>query len=456
MEIPAKREAKVAEFKGRLFRRGDAGYELARTASVWHAGVPNRMPEIIIQAASENDVVNAVKLARHEGRKITVRSGGHSWAGNHLRDGCLLLDLSLLQDFSIDSQGMTATVQPGRKGSELNAALAERGLFFPTGHCTDVGVGGYLLQGGFGWRGREFGPACASVIGIDVVTADGELRYADEQRDAELFWAARGAGPGFFAIVTRFHLKVYPLDQVALTSFYIYPPEVWEEFYRWAHEVCPGLPIEVDVNLLTYRDQALSAQGPVTSVSVVAFTDALDRAREDIALFENCPVRNRALVAKSNMQTNAVELTHGTDEHFPTNKRFLADTMWYHGSFDRVLPGLREIKENLPPAPSHFLWFPWTPISSRRTSMAFSLDDDFYIGLYTAWDDAADDDKYRKWVTERMRALEPVGTGMALADENLINRPARFVSDENLWRLDEIRTKYDPERLFHAWLGRPW
>lgn len=414
------------------------------------------MPEVIIEAVSESDVVNAVRLARDEGRKITVRSGGHSWAANHLRDGCVLLDLSRLKDFSIDSDNMTATVQPGRRGSELSGTLAERGLFFPTGHCTEVCVGGYLLQGGFGWRGRELGPACMSIIGIDVVTADGEMRYADEQRDPDLFWAARGAGPGFFGVVTRYHLKLYPPHKVALTSYYIYPPEAWEDFYRWAHEVCLGLSMEVDVNVLTYRDQELSTQGPVTSVSIVSFANDLDKASEDIALFEKCPVRNRALVAKLNMQTNVVELTRGTDEHYPTDKRFLADTIWYHGSFDHVLPGLREIKENLPPAPSHFLWFPWNPAASKGASTAYSLDDDFYIGLYVAWEDPSDDDKYRKWVTERMRALEPVATGMALADENLSNRPARFVTDENLRRLDEIRARYDPNGLFHAWLGRPW
>ncbi|MGO9060261.1 MAG: FAD-binding protein [Candidatus Binataceae bacterium] len=67
----------------------------------------------------------------------------------------MLLDLSRLKDFSIDSDNMTATVQPGRRGSELSGTLAERGLFFPTGHCTEVCVGGYLFQGGFGWRGPE-------------------------------------------------------------------------------------------------------------------------------------------------------------------------------------------------------------------------------------------------------------------------------------------------------------
>jgi hypothetical protein len=42
-----------------------------------------------------------------------------------------------------------------------------------------------------------------------------------------------------------------------------------------------------------------------------------------------------------------------------------------------------------------------------------------------------------------------------LADENLINRPARFVSEENLRRLDELRATWDPRGVFVSWLGRP-
>ena len=78
-----------------------------------------------------------------------------------------------------------------------------------------------------------------------------------------------------------------------------------------------------------------------------------------------------------------------------------------------------------------------------------------YIALYAAWDEERDDGRYRTWVTERMQAMEPVATGIQLADENLINRPQRFVTDENLRRLDQIKAVYDPEGLFVSWLGRP-
>lgn len=75
--------------------------------------------------------------------------------------------------------------------------------------------------------------------------------------------------------------------------------------------------------------------------------------------------------------------------------------------------------------------------------------------MYAAWTDPADDQKYTSWVTDHMRAWEPYASGIQLADENLLNRPYRFVTTENLQRLDDLRAKWDPEGVFVSWLGRP-
>src|SRR6202035_1921236 len=93
-------------------------------------------------------------------------------------------------------------------GDELLELLAKHDLFFPAGHCPGVGLGGYLLQGGFGWNGRVHGPACMSVEAIDVVLGDGSRVHASEEENADLLWAARGAGPGFFGVVTSFYLRL--------------------------------------------------------------------------------------------------------------------------------------------------------------------------------------------------------------------------------------------------------
>jgi len=88
--------------------------------------------------------------------------------------------------------------------------------------------------------------------------------------------------------------------------------------------------------------------------------------------------------------------------------------------------------------------------------MAFSIEDDTYIALYGGSAERSRDGETAAWATERMRDMEPLSSGIQLADENLGRRPSRFVADEHLRRLDAIRADYDPHGLFHPWMGRPW
>jgi hypothetical protein len=128
--------------------------------------------------------------------------------------------------------------------------------------------------------------------------------------------------------------------------------------------------------------------------------------------------------------------------------------MWTHASAGELLPGMRRIAETLPEAPSHMLWMNWGP-SPERPEMAYSVEDDTYIAVYGVWRDPADDPANVAWVADRMREMEHLASGIQLADENLGERPARFVTDANLARLDELRAKHDPEGRFHPWMGRP-
>lgn len=435
--------------------RGEDGYETARRETCWNARTPARYPELIVQAESEADVVAAVRAAAARGMRIGVRSGGHSWAGNHVRDGGMLLDLSRLADVEVDEATLTAAVQPGCRGDALLAALAEHDLFFPTGHCVGVAVGGYLLQGGFGWNGRVHGPACMSVEAIDVVTADGQLVRADAERNSDLYWAARGAGPGFCGVVTRFYLRVYPKPKVTANAVYLYPIEVLDEVFRWAYEIGPRVAREMELMLFIHRDEAgeleIAVTGPV-------LTDTQRRADEALALLESCPVLDQAKLALANVPMTIADMYAGSHAIYPDAYRYAADNMWTHASADELLPGLWRIAETTPPAPSHMLWMNWQPGSTpgpARPDMAYSVEDDTYIALYAVWSDASEDADHVAWVTERMREMEGLSSGIQLADENLGNRPARFVTDEHMARLDRVRADRDPEGRFHTWMGRP-
>jgi hypothetical protein len=100
------------------------------------------------------------------------------------------------------------------------------------------------------------------------------------------------------------------------------------------------------------------------------------------------------------------------------------------------------------------MWMNWGA-SPAREPMAYSVEDETYIALYAVWQDQADDASNLDWATGNMKSMEALASGIQLADENLGRRPARFMDEENLSRVDRIRADRDPEGLFHEWMGRP-
>ncbi|MBX7168507.1 MAG: FAD-binding oxidoreductase [Pirellulales bacterium] len=439
--------------RGHTYRRGEAGYEAARQAVMWNRRVPDRFPDMIVQANDVYDVVAAVALARRERLRLSACSGGHSWSGNHLREGGLLLDLSRLDEAHVDAQRLRATVGPGCTGAELAGMLVRQGVFFPAGHCRGVAVGGYLLQGGYGWHSRALGPACMSVEAVDVVTADGALVHASPAQNAELYWAARGAGPGFFGIVTRFHLRLYPRPKVIGFAAQTYRIELLEDVFGWMHEVGPQVPVEIELQALMSRHTP-GVRGAGFTVVAPIFADGYRQAWRLLSFFNRNPHRRRANWAVSFVPSGLGPMYRGVMSHYPDGHRYAVDNMWTHATYAELLPGLRRIADTLPPAPSHMLWMNWAP-PSERPDMAYSMEDNIYLALYSVWKHAHDDLQFVDWPVSRMREMEHLATGCQLADENLGQRPARFATDKNLTRLDTVRAQYDPDGRFYPWMGRP-
>src|ERR1700753_229841 len=138
----------------RFVFRGTDEYEAARRATVWNSILPERFPAVIMQAREARDVAAALRYARAHGYRVGVRSGGHSWNASHLRDGGMLLDVSRLGHCRVDTDAMIAHVGAGVIASAFATDLDAQGLFFPSGHCEGIRLGGYLLQGGSGWDNK--------------------------------------------------------------------------------------------------------------------------------------------------------------------------------------------------------------------------------------------------------------------------------------------------------------
>ncbi|QKV90977.1 FAD-binding oxidoreductase [Streptomyces sp. NA02950] len=453
----------AAGLEGTLVERGDPEYERLWTSMVWNGLKPARFPEVIVSAASERDVPRALRLARSRSLHVSVRSGGHSWCASPLREGSLLLDLSRLRGRTVDPDSRTAEVQPGVTGGELAAELSRYGLAFPSGHCPSVAVGGYLLSGGLGWNPGVFGPACASVLGIEAVTADGEVVRCDAGERPELFWAARGAGPGFFAVVTRFRLRLYPLPSAITTTAYSFPLAEAEPVARRLAEVAEGLDpsVEAGMTLATAGPEVSDAspRPKVVSVTATAFADSRREAVRSLAPLRDCPFAERALVRREDEPTCFASLYEGGDGVWPREHRYAVDTLWSDEDLGTLMALCGEAMA-MAPSEKSLVLVPIAPASRNPEllrDMAFSVLGRNYLVPYAVWDDPAQDADQLRWLRRTMNVLEPLGTGHYVAEADLpagLSRAERSFTPDGWRRLEALRARYDPDGVFPSYLPR--
>ncbi|GAA2165834.1 FAD/FMN-containing dehydrogenase [Humibacillus xanthopallidus] len=440
-------------FEGTLVLRDTDGFDLARVDRVFNRRLPDRSPAAVLRVASEDDVIRGVRLARERGWKVAVRSGGHSWAQWSIRDEALVLDLAALTDITYDEATGVVSAGPAvRGGIELAAFLAERDRFFVGGHCPTVGIGGFLLQGGQGWNCRGWGWAAEYVEAVDVVTADGELVRADATTNADLYWAARGAGPGFFGVVTRFHLRTLPALRHVAQTVHAYALDDFDEVMTWLHATHASVPDSVEIVALTKTDPAI-APDPVLLVTAVALLDDAAAAKSVLAAFRTSPALERALLVIDAEPTTVDEQRRRQLADNPEGRRWAVDNAWLRGTADEVVPAMRRAYTTLPTAESFTIWFSMAPLR-ELPDMAFSLQSEIYLASYVVWEDPADDAANVAWLESAMADLEPVTVGQYLGDSDLSRRQVRFMSDDAWARLALIRAERDPDGLFVGhWAG---
>jgi FAD/FMN-containing dehydrogenase len=443
----------------RLILPAHDGYEQARVGRIFNARRPQRYPAAILFAETDADIVAGVRLARQRGWQVAVRSGGHSWAGWSVRDETLLLDLGQMRDMSLDDESGVASVRPAvQGGAELDPYLEASGRFFGGGHCPTVGVGGFLLQGGQGWNARGWGWAAESVVGLDVVTADGNLVHADAEQHTDLFWAGRGAGPGFPGVVTRFYLQTRRRPGVMASSSAIYPMERFGEVMTWLQENhgCVSSDVEIVATGMTMPGTSgTAAPGPpVLAVTALAMVDSDSAAAAALAPLEACPLAAHALARRPVTPTTLAEQRAEQLRMNPEGHRYLVDNAWIDGNADITVPALRGLFATLPTPQSFCIWYSMAPLR-KLPDMAFSLQSEIYVAAYVIYPDPADDDHCRTWLARQMRQLEPVTAGQYVGDSDLANRQVKFLGDAQWRRLQQIQATRDPDRLFVGYLASP-
>ena len=139
-----------AAMNGPVIGPADPDYDRARR--VWNADI-DRYPAVIARCASPADVAAAVTFAATNGLEITVRGGAHSMSGAAVADRGLMIDLSQLNQVSVDPQAKRARAGGGALLAGLDAVDGEGRL-----RRGSAAAGpGPAFPGQPGWRRRGFG-----------------------------------------------------------------------------------------------------------------------------------------------------------------------------------------------------------------------------------------------------------------------------------------------------------
>lgn len=410
---------------------------VAAASRVWNTQVTNR-PAAVVRCATTSDVQAAVRVARTTGVPLSVRGGGHDWAGRAVRDGGLMIDLSPMRQVEID--GDTAIVAGAVTVSDLLDAAAAHGFSAAVGTVGSVGVAGLTLGGGYGTLIGVAGLAIDNLVAAEVVLADGRVVTADSDTEPELFWALRGGG-GNLGIVTHLRTRLFPAAEVTTGQIAF----AWDE----ARSVLRGWR-----ELTARTDDALDVMFAVMMTPngrVLAMLPTWSGATADA---DRHILQVRALgtpVLDGVGRMSLATAVHTMDGMFGPDNYHLSSRMLPELT-DAAIDAIVVCAEAMPAASAlnvHHAHGAAARIPVGATAFAYR-DDHLLVQILGRWNDG-DGTAERAWVHQTARRLDahalPGGWAvlMARGDER-----AREAFGPNTERLLKAKAHYDPDGIFEA------
>jgi FAD/FMN-containing dehydrogenase len=439
---------------GAVLAPADPGYDDAR--AVWNAMI-DRRPAVIVRCRSTADVIAAVGFAREHGLPASVRGGGHNVAGHAVADAGVMIDLSLMSGVRVDPELRRAWVEGGATWGVVDAATQAFGLATPGGLISETGVGGLTLNGGIGWLRSRYGLSIDSLVGADVVTADGRLVHTSPDENPDLLWALRGGG-GNFGVVTGFEFALHPVGPTVMFCAPIYPIEAgarpiraWRDFLADKHDSVGSIVEFSTVPESADYPEAAWGRRVYTMAAVYA-----GDAAEGEALLQ--PLRELAEpVVDFSGQMAYVDVQRLFDAVIPFGRhRCYWKSRYLDGLGDDVIDLIVEGNRQ-PPSPGTLssIWnFGGATAAVPADATAFGdRSMPWMVSFDSIWDTAEDDEINIAWTRDRWEQLRPYSHH----DRIYLNFPGHGEDGEDLTRrsyganygrLAEIKRRYDPANMF--------
>jgi FAD/FMN-containing dehydrogenase len=439
--------------EGTVLGPGEEGYDDARR--LWNAQ-HDRRPAVIARVRTDEDVAAAVRFGVARGLEIAVRGGSHSMSGASSVDDGLMIDLSEMNQVTVDPEARRARVGGGALLGDLDAAAQAHGLATPAGMVSHTGVGGLTLGGGMGWLSRRHGLSIDNLESVQIVAADGSILRAAEDENPDLFWAVRGGG-GNFGVVTEFEFRLHEVGPLVQFGFLFWGLDQGAEMLRVARDLVPGLPPELGIVIgclnappapfvpAELHFQPGYALIVVGSGSPEQHADALSQIRAALP-----PAVEFATPMPYTAVQQFIDEANGWGNYSYDKGSYLADLS--DGAIDVIT---RHVPQKTSPHSVTMMYRmdnAYAAVSQDATAFSGERTGCYAVFIIGLTPVAEGFEPERDWVRSFWEALQPYTTGIG----SYVNGMTEFEEDrvraaygDKYDRLVELKRKYDPDNAFH-------
>ncbi|MFZ5771846.1 MAG: FAD-binding oxidoreductase [Thermodesulfobacteriota bacterium] len=428
--------------------------QYAAACMVWN-GLIAKKPGVLVRCQDVADVIAAVRFAGEHSLRVSVRGGGHNVAGACLADDGFVIDLSAMRSVRVDPQRRVARVAGGARLGDLDQETQVFGLAAPVGVVSATGVAGLTLHGGTGWLLRKHGLAIDNLLAVEVVTADGRLRRADQRQHEDLFWAIRGGG-GNFGVVTSFEFQLHPVGPQVWFSVPMYPldraPEVMAAFRKIMGESPDELmAIGVYWSAPAVPEVPVQYHGAPVVILLSCYTGPFEQGEKAIA-----PLRTIGTpIADLSGPMRWLEVQKFLDGDYPDGGMYYWKSIFLDRLDEQVIDTLSRHAAGRPSSLSSIdIWTLGRAMGrvSETATAFYKRDAPYMIGIEANWTAAEDSDANIDWARKLYQDLREYTRG-----GEYLNFPGFFENRENqlagayganLPRLQAVKATYDPENLF--------
>ncbi|MGP3636715.1 FAD-binding oxidoreductase [Streptomyces sp. 24-1644] len=436
------------DLAGDALTPADTGYDEART--VFNSMI-DRHPSVIAQCESPTDVAHAVRFARAHNLEIAVRGGGHSVAGMALSEGGLVVDLRRMNTVTVDPASRAVRVGGGAIMSDLDRATQPYALATTGGRVSTTGVGGFTLGGGSGWLERKFGLACDNLLGVELVTADGETVHASADENPELFWALHGGG-GNFGVATSLTLELHELPAMSM-ALLLHPPADGRVVVETFRDVMESAPDEAGGGCL-YLTAPPEDFVPEHLVGTLVCTTLITCAGPE----EQVRALAAPLLALDHEAEVVAELPYAELQCMlddPPGMRNYWSAEYLESFPNAAVEAFCARASDIPmPSATQHVLFPMGGAVTRNTD-GYPLpwrSAPWAVHPFGVWESPSDDARSRQWVRDVRAAMRPWSGGAVylnfIGNEGS-DRVVEGVGAGNYARLAAVKAKYDPGNAFH-------